>query len=113
MRAHAETVGDGLEVFFLLVDAVAAAPPPGLVDEWSVSGIHKADNAVIDADGHVGGEVGEFVFFAEFFNQRGILRSFFSRVEARARRAWIGNVDPDKTILLFTGIAASVDAIDF
>ena len=30
------------------------APPPCLVDEGSVRGIHQADDAVVDADGHFG-----------------------------------------------------------
>ncbi len=90
MRAHAKAVGNGLKIFFLLVDAVAAAPPPGLVDEGPVRGIHEADDAVIDADGHVGGEVGEFVFLAEPFDLRGRFGSFFWLAESRALRAGSG-----------------------
>ena len=44
------------------------APPPGLVDEGAVGGIHEADDAVVDGAGQVGGEVGEFVVLAEFRN---------------------------------------------
>ena len=39
--------------------------------------------------------------------------SFGGLGESRALRAGIGNVDPDETILLFAGIAAGVDAVDF
>jgi len=81
--------------------------------EWSVSGIHEADDAVIDADGHVGGEVGELVFVAEFFNQRGRIGSFFRFGESRTRRTGVRDVDPDKAILLFAGITAGVDAFYF
>jgi len=51
-----------IELFFLFVNTVPAAPPPRLMDERPVRGIHEANDAVIDAHGHVGGEVGEFVF---------------------------------------------------
>ena len=114
MRAHAEAVGDRLEVFLLFVNAVAAAPPPGLMDERSVGRIHEADDAVIDADRHVGGEVGESCIYSlELLDLRGWLGSFFGLGETRARRAGIRYVDPDKTVLLFAGIAAGVDAVDF
>ena len=62
MRAHAKAVGDGLEILLLLVNAVLRAPPPCLMDERAVRGIHEADDAVIDADRHFGLQVGELVF---------------------------------------------------
>jgi len=40
VRAHAEAVGNRLEILFLFVNAVLAAPPPGLVDEGAVRGVH-------------------------------------------------------------------------
>ena len=60
--AHAKAVGDGLEILLLLVNAVAIAPPPRLMNEGAVGRVHEADDAVIDADGHLGLQVGEFVF---------------------------------------------------
>ena len=121
MGAHAESVGDGLEIFLLLVDAVAAAPPPRLVNERSVRGIHEADDAVIDADGHVGGEIGEFVHAAglfpellpELLNLWCGLRSAVGLGESRALRAGLGNIDPDEAVLFLAGITAGVDAIHF
>ena len=71
VRAHAKAVRDGLEVFLLLVDAVLAAPPPCLVNEGTVRGVHEADDAVVDADRHFGLQVGELVFAAELFDLRG------------------------------------------
>src|SRR5580658_145449 len=121
MRAHAKAVGDGLEILVLLVDAVAAAPPPRLVDERSVGGIHEADDAVVDADGHVGGEVGELVFifsrypswYPEFFDQWGRVGSFLRLAESCTRWTGVRNVDPDESILFFAGIASRVDALYF
>ena len=113
MRAHAKTIGDRLEIFFLLVNAVPAAPPPCLVNERAVSGIHEADDAVIDADRHFGVQVGEFVFRAEFLDLRSGLGSFCSRGESRARRRGVGNENPNKTVLFFAFIAAGIDAIHF
>ena len=113
MGAHAESVGDGLEIFLFLVNAVAAAPPPRLVNERSVRGVHEADDAVIDADGHVGGQIRKLVVSAELFNLRCGLRSAGGLDESRALRAGLGNVDPDETVLLLAGITAGVDAIHF
>ena len=41
------------------------------------------------------------------------IEGFGGRGESGARRGGIGDVDPDETVLLFAGIAAGVDAIDF
>src|SRR5271154_933175 len=120
MRAHAKPVGNGLEVFCLLMNAVAATPPPGLMNERSVRGVHEANDAVVDADGHVGGEVGELVLAAgrfpellsEFFDLRRGNWSGGGLSESRALRTGLRNVNPDETVLLLTGITAGVDAID-
>ena len=50
---------------------------------------------------------------AELFDLRGGVGSFGGRGESGAGRAWIGDEDPDETVLLFAGIAAGVDAINF
>ena len=47
----------GSKRFGLFVDAGGAAPPPGLVHEGAVRGVHEADDAVVDVAGEVGGEV--------------------------------------------------------
>ena len=86
MRAHAKAVGDGFEILFLFVNAVLRAPPPCLVDEGAVGRVHQADDAVIDADGHFGLQVGELVIVAEFLDLRGGIGSFLRRAETRARR---------------------------
>ena len=62
VRAHAETVRNGLEVLLLLVNAVLAAPPPRLVNEGAVRGVHEADDAVVNGDRHFGLQVSEVVF---------------------------------------------------
>src|SRR6266849_4539051 len=88
------------------------APPPCLVDERAVRGIHTSDDAMIDGAWQVGGEIGEFVMLAEFRNlRRGSGRGRGLR-ESGARWAWVGNEDPDEVIALFAGIAAGVDAVD-
>ena len=111
MRAHAKTVGDGFEVFSLLVNAVATAPPPGLVDEGSVGGIHQADDSVVYAYGHFSSEIGELIFVAELFDLGRGLGSFGWFGGSRALRARVGDVGPDEFVLLFAGIAAGVDAV--
>ena len=55
---HAEAEGNGFEVFGLLVDAAFGAPPPRLMDEGAVGGVHESDDAVVDVAGEVGGEMG-------------------------------------------------------
>src|SRR6266446_9586325 len=89
------------------------APPPRLVDERAVRGIHQSDDAMVDGARQVGGEIGEFVMLAELWNLGcGSGRGCGLR-ESGADRAGIGNEDPDKVVALFAGIAAGVDAVDF
>src|ERR1700722_7270766 len=102
MRAHTKSVGDGLEMFLLLVNTVAAPPPPGLMHERTVRRIHQPDDSVIDAHRHVGGEVSELVLstgdFTERLDLRRWFRSLFRFRETRALRARLRDVNPDKTI---------------
>ena len=65
MRAHAETIGNRLELFLLFVNAGAFAPEPGLMHERAVRRIHQADDALVDMRGKVAGEMRDFVSFAE------------------------------------------------
>jgi len=68
---------------------------------------------VVDADGHFGLQVGEIIFGAELFDLRGFVWGLGGRCESCAGRGRIGNVDPDKVVLLFAVVASGVDAIDF
>src|SRR6266478_1235538 len=89
------------------------APPPRLVDEGAVRGIHQSDDAMVDGARQVGGEISEFVMLAELWNLRcGSGRRCGLR-ESGAGRAWVRNEDPDEIVALFAGIAAGVDAVDF
>ena len=84
------------------------------MNERSVRGIHQPDDAVIDAAGQIGGQVGEFVFVAECWNARAGLRRGSARcVESRSCGRRLRNEDPDEAVMLFAGVAAGVDAIDF
>src|SRR5208337_4480578 len=47
VRAHAKSVRDRLEILPLLVNRFLGAPPPRLVDERAVGGIHQSDYAVV------------------------------------------------------------------
>src|SRR5208282_3769287 len=82
--AHAKALGNGLEALGLLADGAAGAPPPGLVDEGSVGGVHEPDDAVIDVAGQVGGEEGGAVAGAEFgeFRHRSTIGGFRSAAGA-------------------------------
>jgi len=113
VRTHAEAVRNGFEVFLLFVNAVLGAPPPCLVDEGAVGGIHEADDAVVNANGHFRLQVCEFVFAGKFFDLRGGVGRFSARDESGAGRGWVGDEDPDEIVLLFATVAAGVDAIDF
>src|SRR5436309_753521 len=113
MRAHAKAVGDRLEVLLLLVNAVARTPPPGLMDKGSMSWIHEADDAMVDADGHLRLQIGEFVFLTELRDLRGGIRRLGGRTESCAGRRRIRDVDPNEIVLLLAGIAPGVDAIYF
>ncbi len=113
VSAHAEAVGDGLEIFLLLVDARPLAPPPGLMDKGSVGRVHQANNAVVDTYRHVGGEVGELAFFAELLDLGRSRWGLDLLGKAGACRRRFGDVDPDELIVLFAGVASGINAIDF
>jgi hypothetical protein len=61
VRAHAKALGYRLKVFVFFVNAVSGTPPPSLMNKWTMRGIHKPDDAVIDADRHFRLQIGEFV----------------------------------------------------
>src|ERR1700727_2078166 len=117
MGAHAKAVRNRLEVFLLFMNTVAAAPPPSLMHKRSVRRIHQSNDAVIDTHRHVGGEISQLIFAARclfercvpelFYHRRGV-RSFFRLAETSALRTGVRNINPNKTILLFTWIASSV-----
>ena len=112
MRAHAETHGDRLKVLLLLVDAVAAPPPPRLVNKWSVRRIHEADDAVVHTTGQFGSQVGDIVHAAETrdsWHSHGWRNSFG---ESRAWRRRLGNKHPNIVVMLFAGIRPCINAVD-
>src|ERR1019366_3144827 len=94
------------------VDALALPPPPGLVNEWAVGRIHQADDAVVHTDRHVGGEIGGFVFADEFRHFRSGKRRLVGFGKACTNGALIGKKDPNKTVSLFAGITAGIDAVN-
>src|SRR5215472_15716249 len=104
MRAHAKAVRDGLEILLLLVDGMPGAPPPRLVDEWPMRGIHQPDDAVIDRAGQVSGEVSKLVVIAELHHlpRRHRRRSRFRKT--CSDRAGIRHIHPDKVVALLTRI---------
>ena len=106
-------LGMGSKFFFFSWMLCCGAPPPGLVDERSVGRVHKADDAVVDADGHFGLKVGEVVFLAKLLDGGSGLAGFDWLGESGARRDGIGEVDPYEIVLLFARKTSGVDAIDF
>src|SRR3984885_16101254 len=106
MRRHAETLRDRLEVFALLVNAGAGAPPPCLMDEGTVCRIHQPDNAVVHVAGQIGGEMRGTAFVTET-RQQWWRRQVFG---AQAAAACIRDVDPGVAVALHAGIGRGVDA---
>src|ERR1035441_8697826 len=82
------------------------APPPRLVNEGTVRGIHQSDDAVVDRTRQVGGEVGEFVVLAEFRNFGRGHRSGRGFRESGSGWAGVGDEDPDEVVSLLARIAA-------
>src|SRR4029077_19434873 len=103
---------DRLKGLLFFVNRIAAAPPPRLVNEWSVRGVHQANNAVIHAAGQVRSQVGEFEFLAECRNARRSRRRIDTLRESRSCWRRLRNEDPDEAILFFACVTARVDAID-
>src|SRR5271170_7129322 len=109
--AHAEAGGDWLEILLLFVNAVAGAPPPGLVDKRPVRRIHETDDAVVDAAGQVSRQVRDLELVAERgYAWHGNPRSDgFGESCPRGKR--VGNENPDVAVLLLAGVAADIDAV--
>src|SRR5215470_13751091 len=111
MRAHAESIGNGLKVFLFFMDAVTGAPPPCLVDKRAVRRIHEPDDAMVHTDGHFGGQIGQFEPVAECWNARRWKRRLCSFGETNACRFRLRNEHPDVAILFLAAIAACVNAV--
>jgi hypothetical protein len=90
---------------------VLCAPPPCLMDDGSVSRVHEADDAVVDADGHFRLQIGHLEFRTELLDLRRRVGGLGWLGETRTRRSGIGNINPDETVLLFAGITSGIDAI--
>jgi hypothetical protein len=112
MRTHAEALRDRLKGLLFLVNGIAAAPPPGLVDKRTVRRVHEADDAVVDTAGQVGGQVGDFVFVAEGGHAWYGKGRIGAASESGSCRDGLGHEHPDEVVVLFTGVAACVDAVD-
>ena len=83
MRAHTKSVRDRLEDFLLFMNAVATAPPPSLVDERTMRGIHQANNSVIHARGQIGAEMRNLVAIAEKRKSRKWRKLWRERIASR------------------------------
>ena len=112
MRAHAEAVRNRLEILALLVDTLTCAPPPGLMYEWSVRGVHQPDNSMIDGARQISSEIRELVLIAERGNPRYWNGRVGSSGESSSGRRRIGNEHPDEGVVFFARIATRVDALD-
>ncbi len=88
------------------------APPPGLMNERSVRGIHQPDDSVIHGARQIGGQVGELVLLAEGGNARRGHGRIRGLGESGAGRRRFGNENPDEVVVLLAGIAAGVNAVD-
>src|SRR5689334_1588852 len=113
MGAHAEAVGNRLELLLLFVNAVAGSPPPGLVHKRTVRGVHQADNAVINTARKVGGQISSFVLVRKCRNGGYFRRRLFAARETGSCRTWVGNKNPNEAVALFARKIAGVNAIDF
>src|SRR5215472_6371870 len=83
------------------------------MDIGSVCRIHEANDAVVDAAGQVGSEIGELVLVTESRDARGGLPWIRTTRKSCASGAGLGNENPEKIVVLLTGVASRVDAVDF
>src|SRR5260370_1075360 len=107
MRAHAKSIRNRLELFFLFVNAVPAAPEPRLVYEWPVRRVHQTDDSVVDMRRQFARQMRDLVLFAE--HRQGRSRSNFFR-QPRSRRV---HVHPNIAIAFFAGIVPRENALYF
>src|SRR5215472_15219861 len=106
MRAHAEAGGDGLEPLLFFVNAVAGAPPPGLVHKWPMRRIHQSDDAVVDGAGKIDAQIGGLELVAELGDPRDFVLRFFTPREACTRRTGVRHEDPGEAVVFRASVAA-------
>src|SRR5262249_8791094 len=95
MSLDSKSVGNRLELLFFFVNAMLSSPPPGPMDERSMSWIHQPDYSVIDVARKLGRKLGDSISRAENRQSRR------GRWNAVGSRVW--NVNPKIAVLLFTG----------
>ena len=100
---------DGFEAFGFFVDACGRAPPPGLVHEGAVRGVHEADDAVVDVAGEIGGEVRGAEVLGEFWEGRGWVGVGRHCLGGDAAGAGCGDVDPGVAVALGDGEGVGED----
>jgi len=76
-------------------------------------GIHEPDDAVIDADRHIGNQVGQLISVTECRNARSWNRGLGGLGCASPYRRRLRHEDPDVIVSFLAGEAARIDAIDF
>jgi hypothetical protein len=78
-----------------------------------VRGIHESDNAVIDGAWQLGREMRDLVFVAESRDTWSRHRRLRSFGETSPGGRGLRDEDPDVVLVLFAGVAAGVDAVNF
>src|SRR3954469_11763897 len=113
MCRHAEAHRDGLEILLLFVDRVSAAPPPGLMDEWPVGGIHQPDDAVVYRCRHFSGEMGQGVFVGKSWHPWRRRDAADLRLSSLPGGGAGRHEYPEKSVAFLARECARVDAIHF
>src|SRR5439155_12762454 len=106
VRLDTKAVGNGLEHLLLLVDAVPAPPPPGLMNEWTMGGVHQPDDAVVDVAGQLRCQPGNPIRRAEYREARHRRRS----VLLLGMPPGLRNIRPAISVLLLAREAHSKDS---
>src|ERR1700759_5230253 len=105
VRTHAKAIGNRLELFGFVANAVPSAPPPCLVDERAVRGIHEPDDGLIDSAGEISPKLHRLMPCTESGQfrdrRRGLRRSAFR----------IGHENPDIAVAFFTTKTSSQNAL--
>src|ERR1017187_9235173 len=108
MRGHAEAAVDGLELLLLLVDTLLRTPPPSLMNEWTMGGIHEPDDAVAYVTRQISPKMRAAIPLAELrdlWNRR----QFRGIIHPQLASAWLRNVHPYMAVMLLARKRSSVN----
>src|SRR5579863_2743999 len=98
--AHAKAQRYRLEILLLLVNALPAAPPPGLMNKGSVRRIHEPDDSVVHVAWQVSRQVRDLILSGKSRNPWSGRRGLRRLGETSTQRRRLGDEYPNVVVVL-------------